>query len=142
MKINVYKKIYEQEKQRDKAKYKCSLLNDTKWREIISVLIKHQIYRIEAAYIDNEKYCVGFIPEKNKLTEKYIMDPGFLRGPTHYDEIYAIRIPYISDNGGQIDGLQSITEGESKKLLKDLKSLGELPIEISDEFITIKGYSK
>ena len=126
----------------NKSKYKSALLNNTKWREIISILAKHLKYPIEVAYIDKEKYTIGFIPAEEKLMESYIVDPGFLTGPTPYEYLYAVRIPHINKYSGKIEGLKSISKDDSDNLLRDLESLGQLPIEITDQYITIKGYSK
>ena len=125
-----------------KGKYKSALLNNTKWREIISILAKHLKYPIEVAYIDTEKYTIGFIPAEEKLMEDYIVDPGFLTAPTPYEYLYAVRIPHVNEYSGKIEGLKTISEDDSDNLLRDLESLGQLPIEITDQYITIKGYSK
>lgn len=126
----------------NKGKYKSALLNNAKWREIISILAKHLKYPIEVAYIDKEKYTIGFIPAEEKLMEDYIVDPGFLTGPTPYEYLYAVRIPHINEYSGKIEGLKSISKDDSDNILRDLESLGQLPIEITDQYITIKGYSK
>ncbi len=125
-----------------KDKYKSGLLNNTKWREIIYTLTKHLTYPIEVAYVDKEKYCIGFIPAESKLKDSYIADPGFCIGPTKYEHIYAIRIPHIKPYSGKIEGLKSITKKASENLIRDLENLGQLPIIVTDQYITIKGYSK
>lgn len=140
------------ELQKNKQKQKCSLLNDTKWKEIIRILIEHADGNFVYLYYtdDNQKLRSGFIPAKNYialnddyLSDRYIRDPAFGKGPTHYNEIVSLFLPF-SNYETEVDNpriRRNITNEEGEVLFNKLQKLGEVPIEINEEHIAIYGYS-
>lgn len=143
---------YLQKLQKNKQKQKCSLLNDTKWKEIISILIEYASSNCIYLYYtdDNQSLMSGHIPPNHNtawkdayLGDKYLHDPGFGRGPTHYNEIVSLFIPFANpDANDKYKRFNpNITKEEGELLFNKLQQLGEMPIEINEEHIAIYGYS-
>lgn len=121
--------------------YSTELMNNTKWREILS-LVGRMGETFEVAYVWEERFQLALPPMEEQLKEKYIADPGIAGGPAEYSEIYSIRIPrkIWTQNPRTGEKLQSIEK--SDRFLAEAAKLGLLPLEIKDDFIYVYGYSK
>ena len=128
----------------NRSRQKCALLNNTKWREILSILSPPdtEINRVLVAHTnDCGRFVDGILPHKEDIAEDYIKDPGLWGsgGPIYYDEIYEIRIPFQDKDDYYCK--DNFTKEEGRRVFGKLQELGELPIEINDDCIIIKGYS-
>lgn len=127
-----------------KRRQKCALLNNTKWRKIFNVLCTPDVRgnRILVSYIENgKKFAFGFLPEESDIADDHIRDPGLWGsgGPLYYDEIYELMIPFQDkDNHFFKD---NFSKEEAISVFETLNGIGELPIELSDHCLSIKGYS-
>ena len=125
------------------SRYSVTLMNNTKWREVFSVLYQKVGLPFEVAYVrEEEEFRHASAPHISMLEDDYIKDPGLGGGPTYYKEIFSIRIPRKENYRNPKTGAASISEETSKDLLKALHELGQLPIELTDEYIIIYGYRK
>lgn len=98
---------------------------------------------IEVAYVREEVFkSSGHAPPANLLENEFIQDGGFGGGPCHYKEIFAIRTPRKESYRNPKTGAVSVSEKTSRKLLGELDKIGQLPIEVNDEYIIIHGYKK
>ncbi len=130
--------------QRAISRYSVSLMNNTKWREILIVLYQQKAgFPIEVAFVrDEEEFRQTGVPPINLLEDDFIQDGGFGGGPCDYRDIFAIRIKRKENYRNPKTGAVSISEEASNELLKALNKLGKLPIELTDEHIIIHGYKK
>jgi len=149
--MNSYEK-YLKELQKNKLKQKCSLLNDTKWKEIITILIECANMNFVYLYYtdDNQQLRSGHIPpnlytawKDDYLGDKYLRDPGFGKGPTYYNEIVSLFIPFANPDADDKYKRfnMNITKEEGELLFNKLHKLGEMPIEVNEDHIAIYGYS-
>ncbi|PCJ96332.1 MAG: hypothetical protein COA45_11035 [Zetaproteobacteria bacterium] len=126
------------------GRQKCALLNNIKWRKILSVLSPPdtEINRVLVSYTnDCRRFFNSILPHKEDIAKDHIRDAGLWGsgGPVYYDEIYEIRIPFLNKDNYYYQN--NFSKEEGKRVFGMLQELGELPIEISDDCIIIKGYS-
>lgn len=128
----------------NRGRQKCALLNNTKWREILNVLCppNTEINKVLVSYTyDCRRFVYGCLPDKEDIADDHIRDPGLWSsgGPVYYDEIHEIIIPFQDKNDHSFKG--NFSKEEARRLFGMLERLGELPIELNDNCLTIKGYS-
>lgn len=112
-------------------KLPASLMNNTKWREVWTVLAELRL-RIHFAYADqtswnddNSGKLQGPFPV-DYVQERGIGDPG-IGGPFFYKQILWIRVPRIYGN-------------DVGAFCQRVEALGRLPISVGDDFVEIRGY--
>ena len=108
-------------------KFSVRLMNDTKWREVWSLIVQHSL-RVSMSYATDQEWYSEFLwgPfTEDYVWEKGIRDPG-IGGPFLYKEILSIRIPKKNQN--------------TPAFLEDAVSIGQLPINETEEEIEIIAY--
>ncbi|QTR52211.1 hypothetical protein [Thiothrix unzii] len=122
-------------------KYSASLMNNTKWREVL-LLTSHFYPTFEVAYTEREKFQSARSPEPKMLKTTYIDDPGIAGGPAEYKDIYAVRFPIFHNIRNPITGVTTKNKSIYEEFILALKSLGSIPITEIDEYIYIFGYQR
>lgn len=118
-KANVDKKL--------RGRYAVRLMNDTKWREVWSLIARHSL-RVAMSYADSGDWNSASLwgPfSADYVQERGIRDPG-IGGPFLYKQILSIRIPKLNQ--------------DTSEFMADVVELGELPITESVAQIEIVGY--
>ena len=121
------------------SRYSIALMNNTKWREVLSEIASIQV-AFSIAYIHEEIFGYSQILCNPDLHEYYIGDGCVIGGPVKYKEIFAVRIERFEEQRNSKTGQITSDESKSIKLLEHLKNHGLLPIEIDERHITIYGY--
>lgn len=120
--------------------YSAALMNNTKWREVLSLIGRLGI-KFEVAYVGRESFQAALPPSESLLKNTYIADPGVAGGPAEYAEIYSIRILKTSLKQSPKTGERIPSTEASDLFLAAAARLGALPLEEKDGFIYVHGYS-
>jgi len=110
-----------------RRRYSVRLMNDTKWREIWSLIARHAL-RVEMSYADRQEWNSDSLwgPfSDDYVQERGIRDPG-IGGPFLYKQILSIRIPKLNQ--------------DTSAFVADAGELGELPLVETAEQIEVVGY--
>ena len=106
-------------------------MNDTKWREVWTVLCELRL-RVHFAYAGDEGWNAanaarlwGPFP-MSYVQNDGIRDPG-IGGPFRYKQILWIRVPRIA--GNDVDAF-----------VARVKSLGQLPLRVERDYVEVRGY--
>ncbi|GAA6136949.1 hypothetical protein NBRC116583_06960 [Arenicella sp. 4NH20-0111] len=118
--------------------YSGSLMNNTKWRKALEVLIEHKA-EIEVAFIKEENFHSYSLPKETQIKSDHIQDPGF-GGPCLYSQIYSIRTPIIEKRRNTRTGATIECKERSKNIESKLTEIGEFPISICKKYLTLTAY--
>ncbi|WP_154668254.1 hypothetical protein [Pseudoduganella violaceinigra] len=125
-----------------KQKFSAKLMNDTKWREVLTLVARLSI-QFEFSYVGAKTFQIGSISSLELLGEHGIADPGIGgSGPAAYKDILAIRVFRFAKKRNPLTGSVSADEALSEEFLRLTGSLGQLPIEVQSEFIYVHGYGR
>lgn len=117
------------------------LMNNTKWRELLSITIEMEVPFEVAFTHDGLFHLAGFVSE-GALGPTAVADPGLNGGGPHrYDEILAIRVRRYIKKRNSITGASVMDEVRSIQYLSKLSEIGALPVEVCDEHIYVRGYA-
>ena len=108
-------------------KYTASFMNDTKWRELWTLIAEHSL-RLSMAYADDPDWNAATLwgPfSSNLVGERGIKDPG-IGGPFLYKQILSICIPKSNE--------------QFNLFISDVSRLGQLPITESEDSFEIVAY--
>ncbi len=120
--------------------YSAALMNDTKWREVLSLLSRLDI-SFEVAYVWDERFRTPFTVMEMSLRDSHVADPGLGGGPTEYRDIFSIRIPRTLPLRNPRTGEVQQTIENSDRFLAEAAKLGRLPLREEGGFIYLDGYS-
>ena len=119
--------------------FSAYLMNDTKWREVLLTVAQLRV-PFEVA-IKQEKFQIGMLFPPERLATHTIADPGLTGGgPLLYRDIYAIRVPRWIKTRDAKTGILFEDESPGTRFLAHIRALGQLPIEVLDEYIYVWGY--
>ena len=118
--------------------YSGSLMNNTKWRKALEVLITHEA-EIEVAFIEEEIFHSYSLPKETQIKSDHIQDPGF-GGPCLYSQIYSIRIPIVEKQQNKRTGATVECKVRSKNIENKLTEIGQFPMSICKEYLTLTAY--
>lgn len=124
-------------------KYKARLMNNTKWREVFTCLVRLDI-RFYIVWIDGPA-SLRSPPHRvflDDIDERGLGDSR-IGGPFYYKEIHAVRVPRVLRMPklmrGQVDGYEE-SEQEVGRLLEELHQMGQFPLNETDDYVEIYGY--
>ena len=108
-------------------------MNNTKWRECISLLASHSVY-LQLRLVGEADFPLDYEVSNEVISQIQAKDCVFVRRVIDYKSIAAIRIVkiHLPPSAKQMDMMS--------KLKQELSQLGQLPIIENTEFITINGY--
>lgn len=110
-------------------------MNNTKWRECLSVLASHCVY-LQLRLLDEADFPLDCEVSNEVIAQIQTTDCVFVKRVIAYKSIAALRIIKTdlppSANALQMDLMT--------KLKQALSQLGQLPLTEDSEFITINGY--
>lgn len=116
------------------------LMNDTKWREVLELTLLLRI-PYEVVFTSGSGYRPGHSVPQSLQAHK-VGDPGLSGGGPHsYREILGLRVPRFSRTRDPRSGVLGNDESQSVRYLEGLASLGKIPVEMTEEYIYIHGYS-
>lgn len=116
------------------------LMNDTKWREVLAILLAAPC-DFEVAWTWRPEVWIEVRSnhrDADLLLAGGMADPGFGGGPFSYREILAIRMAAVVP-GPRSEGRRS-TPNPPAPVREQLAALGKLPIQELDGFVVIEGY--
>jgi len=108
--------------------YSVQLMNNTKWREVWSLIAKLSL-RLSMKYADDPNWQSNALWGPFRLDdvqENGIRDPG-VGGPFLFKQILSIRIPKTFQN-------------DTEAFAAAIGKLGDLPVSETDEYIEILAY--
>lgn len=110
-----------------RGRYSVRLMNDTKWREIWSLIARHSL-RVAMSYADSLEWHSDSLwgPfSDDYVQERGIRDPG-IGGPFLYKQILSLRIPKLNQ--------------DASAFIADVVELGYLPMTETADQIEIVAY--
>lgn len=110
-------------------------MNNTKWRECMSLLAAHCVY-LQLRLVGEADFPLDYEVSDEVISQIQAKDCVFVRRVIGYKSIAAIRI-IKTDLPPSARALQT---DMMSKLKQELSLLGQLPITEDTEFITINGY--
>lgn len=110
-------------------------MNNTKWRECISLLASHCIY-LQLRLVGEADFPLDYEVSNEVISQIQAKDCVFVRRVIAYKSITALRI-IKTDLPPSARALQT---DMMSKLKQALSQLGQLPLTEDSEFITINGY--
>ena len=110
-------------------------MNNTKWRECISLLAAHSVY-LQLRLVGEADFPLDYEASNSVLSHINDEDCVFVRTSIRYKAISAIRIAKTIFP----DSLIPANFDRLASLRADLKRLGQLPLTEDDKFIVIEGY--
>lgn len=123
-------------------RYPATLMNNTKWREVLDVIGQHNIpvqfsfVREDDHFKSKVKFPVGGCAENHTLD-------CTAHGPFYFKEIFAMRCERYNEVTIDLKtGKRSQNDDVYQRVIQDLMKLGQLPIEYHDDSFTIYGYQK
>ncbi len=117
------------------------LMNNTKWRELLSLTIEMGVQFDVAFTRDGKFHQAGFV-STSALGPTAVADPGLNGGGPHkYDEIFALRVRRYTKERNPLTGVIVMDEGRSIQYLHKIAALGALPAEVCGEYIYVRGYT-
>lgn len=130
---------WKQDTKRRTAKYTVHLMNNSKWRKVLTVLLENNV-GFEVALIHDENYWrkVQHLTIAD-LTREYIKDPG-IGGPCLYTEIFSIRLLLNMKKRNSKIGKTEICQQQSAAIIKQLNTLGKLPLSTDEDYCTLQAY--
>lgn len=122
------------------ASYKCALMNDTKWREVLSLIGAHEML-VQFSFVREEEYkSLIYFPENgvegDHTTDCTVHGPFFLR------EIFEIRCPRFEEKRDSRTGRKYQDESRYNNFIAEINNLGQLPLTENDYGVIISGYQK
>lgn len=120
-----------------------SLMNDTKWREVFTILVKQEIW-FQLELIDWQAGKLSDLQRQYHPTVFLENPNGFVDGVvssgSFFWEIRRVRCP------GTIPGRLVLSSRDHvqdlKTLVASLEYLGKLPLKVADDYLEIRGYSE
>lgn len=130
---------WKQDTQRRTAKYTSRLMNNSKWREVLTLLLENNAV-FEVALIHDESYWrqVQHLTLTDLATD-YIKAPG-IGGPCLYAEIFAIKLPLKTEKRNPQIGKTTTCQQQSAAIIKQLNALGKLPLSTDENYCTLQAY--
>lgn len=122
------------------ANYKCELMNNTKWREVLDLIGKHAM-PVQFSFVRDEQFkSLTRFPEGG--TEGDHTKDCTVHGPFFLREIYAIRCPRYEEKRDPESGRKYNDQNRYIEFVESLQGLGQLPISEEKTGIVIYGYQK
>ena len=120
--------------------YACTLMNNTKWREVLD-LLGYQRMPVQFAFVRDEEFMTQTIFPEEGCDGDHTVDCT-AHGPFYLKEIYAIKCPKYQDKMDSKTGVKYQCEKRFETVLEGIKSLGKIPVELNDDNFVIYGYKK
>jgi hypothetical protein len=115
-------------------------MNNTKWREVFTVILRYNLHFSIKFKNDNKNFNSRGNQIKNLINLTGIDDPG-IGGPFKYVAIDELFIPYkfqVIDMNREFNQRSQLIDNLSIKSLAEITSLGKLPILQTETGIAIK----
>ncbi len=114
------------------------LLNNTKWREILTVLAENEVGFVVKLIDQPIEKCLEYIDcfeiEENRLAD------GAIGVPTEYSKIQLIQIPK-NPKSSHIEYIQGRSTPDISSVINRIVQLGKIPLEEYDTYYEIQGYT-
>jgi hypothetical protein len=121
-------------------RYSCALMNDTKWREVLDLIGKHEV-SVQFSFVREEKFKSVIKFPEGGYEGDHTTDCT-VHGPFLLKEIFAIRCPRLEEKRELKTGRRYMDDSRYLDLMASLRSLGQLPLTEDKEGVTINGYQK
>ena len=120
--------------------YSSSLMNNTKWREVLDLVGKHGI-AIKFSFIGNEEFLSNVFFPEDGVQGDHTKD-CCVHGPFYLKEIFAIKCAKYETKRNPISGAKYLDDTTYQAFLLDINRLGKLPLTVQDDHLIIYGYQK
>ncbi|MCL2309254.1 MAG: hypothetical protein FWC42_03115 [Proteobacteria bacterium] len=126
---------------RARARKFVAQMNNTKWREVFRIIARHKIgFQIAWVHGEEPLPTIHGLHNEELIDRTGLRDPG-IGGPCFYWEILWLRFPYTLQYDNSRGHIRIETQ-EIAPFLRELRSLGELPINESSQFVELLAYAK
>ncbi len=118
-----------------------SYMNNTKWREVLSVAIELEFgWGLTVSDIrETENFIRGW-PTLADLAEDHVRDPGF-GGPIQYRDIFSLRVPRYEELRDSASGRRYQSEARAIRFRERLRELGCIETVVSEDYVEVRGYA-
>ena len=122
------------------AGYTCSLMNDTKWREVLDLVGRYN-QQVQFAFVRDETFLsLTAFPEGG--TKGDCSTDCTAHGPFFLREIYALHCPLPDEKKDPKTGRKYRDETDYRRFIAALKALGQLPLAEDETGVTLYAYRK
>ena len=120
--------------------YKAALMNNTKWREVLLCIAKQEM-QVQFAFVRDEVFLTPVSFAEGGIKLDYVSDCT-IHGPFYFKDIFAIKCQKYEQKRNSATGRVINDDTKFIQLQNAFKSLGELPIKVTEDGLTIHGYEK
>ena len=122
------------------ATYSSSLMNNTKWREVLDLVGRHGI-AIKFSFIGNEEFLSDVFFPEGGVQGDHTKD-CCVHGPFYLKEIFAIKCAKYETKRNPDSGAKYLDDTTYQAFFSDISALGKLPLTEIDDHLIIHGYQK